>query len=198
MRRYVGGNSDGYYYNSGWNGCGDYYGFPGSGDSSYYSQYDFDNWEGPWYGGWVYGMGYVYPDVNIYGTYGGPKYTLDDLFYWEGTWNGGYVVGVGYVGPDNNVTTYDPNKLPQTGVEIYDMMYCSGFDLGYEAGQSGSTWANVGAKACCIFGCSISWKRLWRCRLRDDIFFSRHQDMQKVRLQWGIEYFYNIILMTLI
>ena len=130
MRRYVGGNSDGYYYNSGWNGCGDYYGFPGSGDSSYYSQYDFDNWEGPWYGGWVYGMGYVYPDVNIYGTYGGPKYTLDDLFYWEGTWNGGYVVGVGYVGPDNNVTTYDPNKLPQTGVEIYDMMYCSGFDLG--------------------------------------------------------------------
>ena len=42
MRRYVGGNSDGYYYNSGWNGCGDYYGFPGSGDSSYYSQYDFD------------------------------------------------------------------------------------------------------------------------------------------------------------
>ena len=53
MRRYVGGNSDGYYYKSGWNGCGDYYGFPGSGDSSYYSQYDFDNWEGPWYGGWV-------------------------------------------------------------------------------------------------------------------------------------------------
>ena len=40
---------------------GDYYGFPGSGDSSYYSQYDFDNWEGPWYGGWVYGMGCVYP-----------------------------------------------------------------------------------------------------------------------------------------
>ena len=29
MRRYVGGKSDGYYYNSGWNGCGDYYGFPG-------------------------------------------------------------------------------------------------------------------------------------------------------------------------
>ena len=92
-------------------------------------------------------MGYVYPDVNIYGTYGGPKYTLDDLFYWEGSWNGGYVEGVGYVGPDNNVTTYDPNKLPKTGVELYDMMYRSGFDLGYEAGQSGSTWASVGAQA---------------------------------------------------
>ena len=67
MRHYVGGSSDGYYYNSGWNGCGDYYGFPGSGDSSYYSQYDFDNWEGPWYGGWVEGMGWVAPDAYIYG-----------------------------------------------------------------------------------------------------------------------------------
>ena len=26
MRHYVGGSSDGYYYNSGWNGSGDYYG----------------------------------------------------------------------------------------------------------------------------------------------------------------------------
>ena len=41
MRHYVGGSSDGYYYNSGWNGSGDYYGSSGSGDSSYYSQYDF-------------------------------------------------------------------------------------------------------------------------------------------------------------
>ena len=62
MRHYVGGSSDGYYYNSGWNGSGDYYGSSGSGDSSYYSQYDFDNWEGPWYGGWVEGMGWVAPE----------------------------------------------------------------------------------------------------------------------------------------
>lgn len=51
------------------------------------------------------------------------------------------------MGPDNNVTTYDPNKLPKTGVDLYDMMYRSGFELGYEAGQSGSTWASVGAQA---------------------------------------------------
>ena len=67
MRHYVGGTFDGYYYTGGWNSDGGYYGSPGFGGSSYYSQYDFDNWEGPWYGGWVEGMGWVAPDTYIYG-----------------------------------------------------------------------------------------------------------------------------------
>ena len=53
MRHYIGGTFGGYYYTGGWNGDGGYYGSSGSSGSSYYSQYDFDNWEGPWYGGWV-------------------------------------------------------------------------------------------------------------------------------------------------
>lgn len=152
MRRFVGGNSNSY-YGTDWLNHG--YGSYDSNENyhwySGYTQDEFYNWEGAWYGGWVYGMGYVLPDVYIYGIYGGPKYTLDDLFYWEGYWTGGYIEGVGYVGSDNNITTYDPGKLPKTGVELYDMMYRSGFDLGYEAGQSGNTWAAISAKAAAFF-----------------------------------------------
>ncbi len=46
------------------------------------TQYDFDNWEGP-YGGWVYGMGYSILMLIFTELMGGPKYTLDDLFYWR-------------------------------------------------------------------------------------------------------------------
>ena len=89
------------------------------------------------------------------------------------------------MGPDNNVTTYDPNKLPQTGVEIYDMMYCSGFDLGYEAGQSGSTWANVGAKAAAFLAAASAGSDFGDVDY-EMIYFLKasEKDMQKVRLQW--------------
>ena len=99
MRHYVGGTFGGYYYTGGWNSDGGYYGSPGSGDSSYYSQYDFDNWEGPWYGGWVYGMGWVAPDADIYGHKpgGGSSNTHEYPYWWyydepfeHPDWDGNY------------------------------------------------------------------------------------------------------------
>ena len=99
MRHYVGGTFDGYYYTGGWNSDGGYYGSPGSGDSSYYSQYDFNNWEGPWYGGWVEGMGWVAPDADIYGHKpgGGSSNTHEYPYWWyydepfeHPDWDGNY------------------------------------------------------------------------------------------------------------
>ncbi|WP_278716983.1 TIGR04149 family rSAM-modified RiPP [Bacteroides caecimuris] len=99
MRHYVGGTSGGYYYTGGWNGNGGYYGSPGSGGSSYYSQYDFDNWEGPWYGGWVEGMGWVAPDTYIYGykPEGGSSNPHEYPYWWyydepleHPNWDGNY------------------------------------------------------------------------------------------------------------
>ena len=124
MRHYVGGTFGGYYYTGGWNSDGGYYGSPGFGGSSYYSQYDFDNWEGPWYGGWVEGMGWVAPDAYIYGhkpggnpheypywwyydeplehpnwdgNYGGyyPGYTGNGNYYGYGNYGEGYLTGGG-------------------------------------------------------------------------------------------------------
>ena len=124
MRHYVGGTLGGYYYTGGWNSDGGYYGSPDFGGSSYYSQYDFDNWEGPWYGGWVEGMGWVAPDTYIYGhkpggnpyeypywwyydeplehpnwdgNYGGyyPGYTGNDYYYGYGYYGEGYLTGGG-------------------------------------------------------------------------------------------------------
>lgn len=76
MRQCVGGSSDGYYGNDwlnhgfgGYDPDGNYYWHSG------YSQDEFYGNEGPWYGGWVYGLGYVYPDAGcvgyrtIYGHY---------------------------------------------------------------------------------------------------------------------------------
>ncbi|MCY6313423.1 TIGR04149 family rSAM-modified RiPP [Bacteroides faecis] len=99
MRHYVGGTFGGYYYTGGWNSDGGYYGSPGSGDSSYYSQYDFNNWEGPWYGGWVEGMGWVAPDADIYGHKpgGGSSNTHEYPYWWyydepfeHPDWDGNY------------------------------------------------------------------------------------------------------------
>ena len=124
MRHYIGGTFGGYYYTGGWNGDGGYYGSSGSSGSSYYSQYDFDNWEGPWYGGWVEGMGWVAPDTYIYGhkpggnpyeypywwyydepldhpnwdgNYGGyyPGYTGNGYYYGYGNYGEGYLTGGG-------------------------------------------------------------------------------------------------------
>ena len=124
MRHYVGGTFGGYYYTGGWNSDGGYYGSSDFGGSSYYSQYDFDNWEGPWYGGWVEGMGWVAPDTYIYGhkpggnpheypywwyydeplehpnwdgNYGGyyPGYTGNDYYYGYGYYGEGYFTGGG-------------------------------------------------------------------------------------------------------
>ena len=103
MRHYVGGTFDGYYYTGGWNSDGGYYGSPGFGGSSYYSQYDFDNWEGPWYGGWVEGMGWVAPDAYIYGHKpGGNPHEYPYWWYydepfehpdWDGNYGGYYYNG---------------------------------------------------------------------------------------------------------
>ena len=67
-----------------------------------YTKDEFDNWEGPWYGGWVYGLGYVYPDVNIYGYQGGTG---------SGYYGFGYY-GYGYVdnGYGDNGGSNDGNK----------------------------------------------------------------------------------------
>ena len=86
-------------------------------------------------------MGWVTPEVNVYGYY--HRYSYEEYLNREGVWNGGYVEGYGYIGRDVTITTYDPNSLPKTGVYNYDMMYHSGFDLGYNAGKSGESWDDV-------------------------------------------------------
>ena len=62
----------------------------------------------------------------------------------SGIWNGGYVENWGYTFPEVTVSSYDPNNLPKTGVDSYDLMYQGGFDVGYKAGLSGSTWDDIG------------------------------------------------------
>lgn len=71
MRRCVGGSSGGYYGDDWFNhGFGSYDPYGNFHWYSGYTQDEFNNWEGTWYGGWVYGLGYVYPDVYIYGYQG--------------------------------------------------------------------------------------------------------------------------------
>lgn len=91
MRRCVGGSSGGYYGDDWLNhGFGSYDSYGNYYWHSGYTQDEFNNWEGTWYGGWVYGLGYVYPDVNIYGYQGegGSGYYgygyYDDGYYGEG------------------------------------------------------------------------------------------------------------------
>ena len=62
----------------------------------------------------------------------------------SGIWNGGYVENWGYTFPEVTVSSYDPNNLPKTWVDSYDLMYQGGFDVGYKAGLSGSTWDDIG------------------------------------------------------
>ncbi|MFV0587895.1 hypothetical protein [Bacteroides reticulotermitis] len=90
MRRCVGGSSGGYYGDDWLNhGFGSYDPYGNYYWHSGYTQDEFNNWEGTWYGGWVYGLGYVYPDVNIYGYQGegGSGYYgyayYDDGYYGE-------------------------------------------------------------------------------------------------------------------
>ena len=116
----------------------------GSGTSTDpYTPQEFDYMinDGQWHGGWVYGMGWVTPEVTVYGYY--HRYSYEEYLNREDVWNGGYVEGYGYIGRDVTITTYDPNSLPKTGVYNYDMMYHSGFDLGYNAGKSGESWDDV-------------------------------------------------------
>lgn len=61
----------------------------------------------------------------------------------SGTWKGGYVEGWGYTHSGIAVTSYDPNNLSPTGVESYDTMYRAGFEIGFNAGLSGSNWDDV-------------------------------------------------------
>lgn len=124
MRCHVGGNSGGYYGDD-WLNHG-FGGYDPDGNYTWHSGYtqdEFDNWKGPWYGGWVYGLGYVYPDVNVYDYQGGAGfgyysyygengngtpnvhyYTQEeyDTMVANGTWNGGWVEGWGYTGKDVN------------------------------------------------------------------------------------------------
>ena len=62
-------------------------------------------------------------------------------------WNGGYVENWGYTFPEMAVSSYDPNNLPKTGVDSYDLMYQGGFAIGYKAGLSGSTLDDIGIGA---------------------------------------------------
>lgn len=66
---------------------------------------------GTWKGGWVYGLGYVGPDVIVYGSYGGGfSYSTDfntvvyslDYFLECDKWYGGFVEGLGYQEARNN------------------------------------------------------------------------------------------------
>ena len=65
----------------------------------------------------------------------------------SGIWNGGYVENWGYTFPEMAVSSYDPNNLPKTGVDSYDLMYQGGFAIGYKAGLSGSTLDDIGIGA---------------------------------------------------
>ena len=158
MRHYIGGNSGGYYYTGGWNGNGGYYGSPGSGDSSYYSQYDFDNWEGPWYGGWVYGMGWVAPDTDIYGHYPSGGYNYPYWWYydeplehpnWDGDYSGyypsyygynygydgygeGYFTGGGSSSSGNHDSSIDTNKYGEVWQESKSIYYQIALLLGVD------------------------------------------------------------------
>ena len=72
-----------------------------------------------------------------------------------GYWSGGYVVDIGYVGASSmsgseddtayggvlsgvTVISYNPNDLPSTGVDSYDLMYRGGYAAGFAAGKSSS------------------------------------------------------------
>lgn len=133
MRSHLGGNSDGYYGNGwfdhgfgGYDPYGNYYWHSG------YTQDEFNNWEGPWYGGWVYGLGWVAPDTNIYGHYPSYGYNYPYWGYYDEPfehpdWNGNYD---GYY-PGSNEGEY------YYGYGNYGEGYFSG------GGGSGSTTGNT-------------------------------------------------------
>ena len=63
----------------------------------------------------------------------------------SGMWNGGYVEDWGYTFTDLAVTSYDPDSLRKTGVSSYDLMYASGFEIGFNAGLSRTVIDDIGA-----------------------------------------------------
>lgn len=96
MRHYVGGYGNGY-SGGGFGNDWFYHGFGGydpDGNFHWYSGYtqdELDNWEGYWPGGWVYGLGYVAPDTNIYGGNGyGYGWGNDDSYWGDYDTYGGY------------------------------------------------------------------------------------------------------------
>lgn len=112
MRHYVGGNGNSYF-----GGDWFYHGFGGydpDGNFHWYSGYtqeELDNWEGYWPGGWVYGLGYVAPDTDIYGKYPGGNNSYDP-------WGNGYPYwpgSNGYPGLEN----YYPGIYGYYGTRIY-------------------------------------------------------------------------------
>jgi hypothetical protein len=91
-------------------GAGNSYWQRNDGSSSYpYSQEQSGSGYGDWQGGYVYGWGYIAPDVFVYGTcgygsgnYGGYTGTIYSVGEYNamvasGAWRGGVVAGSGYI-----------------------------------------------------------------------------------------------------
>lgn len=109
MQRFIGGNGE--YMDDG---------------VSWISWEDYCNYQGTWTGGWVYGLGYVGPEITIYGNNNGSYsgygsnivvYSMNDFDNWEGTWYGGFVYGLGYVGPEATIYSssgYNLNRMIST------------------------------------------------------------------------------------
>lgn len=76
MKSKMGGGDDGNPPGFGFSDAyGNYFWYRG------YSQEDFINWTGPWYGGWVEGWGYVAPETFVYGSY--TSYGSFGGFHWQ-------------------------------------------------------------------------------------------------------------------
>jgi len=96
----------------------------------------------------------------------------------SGTWNGGYVEDWGYTFSDLTVSSYNPNSLPKTGVDSYDQMYRGGFDIGFKAGLSGSSWDDIGVSAWSVVSAAsagsdfgdVNYEMIWYSQgLRDGL-----------------------------
>ena len=124
MRCHVGGNSDGYYGDD-WLNHG-FGGYDPDGNYTWHSGYtkdEFDNWEGPWYGGWVYGLGYVYPDVNIYGYQGGAGSGYYGFGYYGSGYDGSNYYYNGYYGNSDEYGKIDfAQDSGQIGQSVIDAM----------------------------------------------------------------------------
>lgn len=146
MRRYVGGYSNGYW--GGGSSGTDYY-FDGQCyGSGGITQDEFNNWEGTWYGGWVYGLGYVGPDVNIYGS-GDSSHPLPEvtiygsyLYSYQSGGNGwpGWSIGSG----DSNSNGYPGfNGYPRfNGYPGYGYYEFKGYYGNSDSGGSGGNHDN--------------------------------------------------------
>ncbi len=143
---WIGGNY--YWYRTSECTCGSA-GYYENGGNNTYTQEQFYNWQGTWYGGYVDGWGYVGPEVTVYGGYGEEGYISGE----GGTSIDCAFLCLNYISPGKSAKQYEKEYeewLQESGApeELYKDkgLFYTDFKAVYESQAPGGTYTtNLGA-----------------------------------------------------